>query len=239
MGNLSFGLGYQYLAFTDCENTRFCFFAIHSGIFRFFWRKKRRIGTFSCLSPSNLMKDVNIPEDKLTIQSVLAGNREMFGSLVCKYQDRLYRSLLCMMGNPDDALELTQDAFVQALVNLEKFRGESGFYTWLYRIAINMASSLKRKRVLVSYDQLVEKASFNPVDPGDSPERGLEIKENQRLVWEAIGKVAPDFRQVLILREIEGMDYEQIALVLKIKIGTVRSRLFRARLQLAEYLSDK
>ena len=215
------------------------FFAIDSGIFRFFWRKFSRIGTFSRLSPSNPLKDVNIPEDKLTIQSVLAGNREAFGALVSKYQDRLYHSLLCMLGNPDDALELTQDAFVQALVNLDKFRGESGFYTWLYRIAINMASSLKRKRVLVSYDELAENAAFNPPDSGDSPERELEVKENQRLVWEAIGKVAPDFRQVLILREIEGMDYEQIALVLKIKIGTVRSRLYRARLQLAEFLSDK
>ena len=77
------------------------------------------------------------------------------------------------------------------------------------------------------------------MDSNDSPERELEVKENQRLVWEAIGKVAPDFRQVLILREIDGLDYEQIALVLKIKIGTVRSRLYRARLQLAEYLSDK
>ena len=215
------------------------FFAIDSGLFRFFWRKTIRIGTFSCLSPSNLLKDVNIPEDKQTIQSVLAGNREAFGSLVSKYQDRLYHSLLCMLGNPDDALELTQDAFVQALVNLEKFRGESGFYTWLYRIAINMASSLKRKRVLVSYDQLAENASFNPVDQSDSPDREMEVKENQQRVWEAIGKVAPDFRQVLILREIEGMDYEQISLVLNIKIGTVRSRLFRARLQLAENLSDK
>ena len=185
------------------------------------------------------MKDDKIPEDKQTIQSVLTGNREAYGELVCKYQDRLFHSLLCMLGNPDDALELTQDAFVQALVNLDKFRGESGFYTWLYRIAINMASSLKRKRVLVSYDDLAEKASYNPVDPGDSPEREMEVKENQKRVWEAIGKVAPDFRQVLILREIEGMDYEQIAIVLKIKIGTVRSRLYRARLQLAEYLSDK
>ena len=181
---------------------------------------------------------MSIPEDKQTIQSILAGNREAYGDLVRKYQDRLYHSLLCMLGNPDDALELTQDAFVQALVNIEKFRGEAGFYTWLYRIAINMASSLKRKRILVSYDELVENVSFNPVDSGDSPERELEIKENQQRVWEAIGKVAPDFRQVLILREIEGYDYEQIAYVLNIKIGTVRSRLYRARMELAEYLSE-
>lgn len=181
---------------------------------------------------------MNTPEDNLTIQSVLAGDREAYGELVIKYQDRLYHSLLCMLGNPDDALELTQEAFVQALVNLDKFRGESGFYTWLYRIAVNMASSFKRKRVLVSFDQLSESVSFNPADSGDSPERALEIKENQKKVWEAIGKVAPDFRQVLILREIDGCDYEQIASILKIKIGTVRSRLYRARLQLAEFLSD-
>ncbi len=181
---------------------------------------------------------MNITEDNLTIQTVLAGNREAYGELVKKYQDRLYHSLLCMLGNADDALELTQESFVQALINLDKFRGESTFYTWLYRIAINMASSFRRKRVLISFDQLSEKGVFNPVDTIDSPERALEIKENKKRVWEAIGKVSPDFRQVLILREIEGYDYEAIALILKIKIGTVRSRLYRARLQLADFLSE-
>lgn len=180
---------------------------------------------------------MNIPMDNQVIQSVLSGNREAFGELVLKYQDRLFHSLLCMLGNSDDALELTQEAFVQALVNLEKFRGESAFYTWLYRIAINMASSMKRKKTVVSFDALVDKYDMNPPDPLDSPERALEIKENQKVVWEAIEQITPDFRQVLILREIEGYDYETIASILKIKIGTVRSRLYRARLQLAEILS--
>lgn len=178
--------------------------------------------------------------DATFIAAALAGDSAAFGHLVGLYQDRLYNALLRVLGSPDDARDLTQDAFVQALVKLESFRGQSAFYTWLYRIAFNLAMShARRVRKMVSLDGLRNDWDSEPRDGHASPEADAQQREQVALVQAGLDELNSEFRQILVLREIEGCSYEQIAEILEMPIGTVRSRLFRARLQLRDRLAPR
>ena len=178
-------------------------------------------------------------EDPRLIQECLEGHTEAFAALVRKYQDRLYNTLFRIVGNAEDARDLVQDAFVHAYRSLDRFHGESAFYTWLYRIAVNAAISLKRRtRVTVPIDAGGNGPGYEPVEDTtrSDPSERLEQDERDRQVREALDSLPADYRAVLVLKDIDGQRYEAIAQILGCPIGTVRSRLHRARLELRDRL---
>jgi RNA polymerase sigma-70 factor (ECF subfamily) len=180
-----------------------------------------------------------VNDDGQLIDQTLAGQSAAFGDLVRKYQDRLYNTVVHVVGNAEDARDVVQDALVQAFVKLDTFQRSSAFYTWLYRIAFNVAAShRRRRRAKLSIEQAREDAGLEPVDGGDGPGAHLERAERCRQVREAIAELSEDHRAILVLREIDGCCYETIADILDLPIGTVRSRLHRARLQLREQLKE-
>ncbi len=172
-------------------------------------------------------------EDSRIIERTLAGDREAFGLLVSRYQDRLFATLLHVTGSREEAEDVVQETFVQAYTKLAAFQGRSQFYTWLYRIAFNLWSSRRRRRrAEVSMDEMRERAGQEPVDGGDSATERLEKQEQARMIHEALARLDEEHRAILVLREFDDCDYETIGEVLELAAGTVRSRLHRARLQL-------
>jgi len=159
--------------------------------------------------------------------------------LVQKYQDRLYNTVVHVAGCAEDARDVVQDAFVQAFIKLDSFKGSSAFYTWLYRIAFNVAASHRRRKRPASSVENARDASGNePMDHGNSPSETAERNEQCRQVRQAIDQLNEEHRTVIVLREIDGCCYETIADILDLPIGTVRSRLHRARLQLRDQLKE-
>lgn len=186
-------------------------------------------------------------DDAAILKRCREGEVAAFGQLVHKYQDRLFNAILRMCGNRDDAEELCQETFVKALESLGRFREDSGFYTWLFRIGMNLTISHRRRGGRVKFHSLEPAGQ----DDGTSrsaavlaDQRGLDPAEEvarndaDRRVLEALAELAEDFRAVVILRDIEDMDYEQISRVLDVPVGTVKSRLYRARCMLHEKLKD-
>lgn len=170
-------------------------------------------------------------DDTRLIQETLAGDRQAYGQLVRRYQDRLYNTLVHVTGSVSEAEEVTQEAFLRAFRKLNSFEQRAGFYTWLYRIAFNLWISRRRgKREVYSVEQGRESLGLEPVDQQDTPVEQIERRERVELVRTAISQLPEEFRTVLVLRELDGNDYEAIAQMLDIPIGTVRSRLHRARL---------
>ena len=177
-------------------------------------------------------------DDALLIEATLAGDTAAFGRLVERYQDRLYNTVFRFLGSAEDARDVVQDAFVQAFVKLDSFEGTAAFYTWLYRIALNLAVSLGRRRRHTTSLELAKDAfGCEPMDQEPGPEMGVLDEERADMVHKALARLNDDHRQILVLREMEGCRYEQIAEILGIPVGTVRSRLFRARLQLRDELA--
>ena len=178
--------------------------------------------------------------DQQLIDATLAGDRTAFDKLVIRYQDRLVHSLEHSLGSREDALEVAQQAFVLAWRKLRSFRRESGFYSWLYRIARNVAISRIRRRDIRSgsLNQLQDAKGFEPADQNAqaAPENSLETAEQVLLVQNALKQISEEFRQPLVLKEIDGFSYEEIAQILDIPLGTVRSRIFRGRQELIERL---
>ena len=179
-------------------------------------------------------------EDQQLIQECLAGRTESFGKLVVRYQDRLFNSLCHIAGSHDEARDVAQDAFVLAFQKLETFRGQSAFYSWLFRIAINAAINRRRKQrhVSVSIDAAREQSGIEPVDPRSDthPSHSIELSERQVQVRTALNELSEEYRVVLVLKEMEGLKYEQIAEILECPIGTVRSRIHRAREEMRQKL---
>ena len=179
-------------------------------------------------------------DDRGLIAASLEGDTAAFGELVRRYQDRLYNTVYRLLDNADDAQDVVQDAFVNAYQSLEGFKGDSQFFTWLYRIAVNTAISLKRKqRVTLSIN--AGRNGEHGIEPLDGseysrPGQGLERAEEERRVQEALNRLSPEHRMVLILKDMEGQKYETMAEILQVPIGTIRSRLHRARAELRELL---
>ncbi len=179
-------------------------------------------------------------DDASLIAATLGGDTAAFGHLVQRYQDRLFNSLLRLLGSADDAADIVQDAFVQAYTKLESFRGGSQFYTWLYRIALNLAMShLRRQRKKSSLDEMKTLLGEEPTDGQALPDANIMERERAELVHSALSELSADHRQILVLREIEGFSYEEIAEILDTPVGTVRSRLFRARLEMRDLLTPR
>jgi RNA polymerase sigma-70 factor (ECF subfamily) len=179
-------------------------------------------------------------DDRRLITECLQGRTAAFGELVCRYQDRLFNTVYRLLDNADDAQDVVQDAFLNAYQSLDSFKGDSLFFTWLYRIAVNTAISMKRKqRVAMSMNSARDDAgSFEPVDdsPYGRPGHALERAEDERRVQDALNRLSPEHRAVLIMKDMEGQKYETMAEVLGVPIGTIRSRLHRARVELREQL---
>ena len=188
----------------------------------------------------NIQTLVNKPDHEL-IADCLGGQTQAFGELVLRYQDRLCNGLSNVMGSTEDAHDVAQDAFAQAFEKLAGFRGQSSFYSWLFRIALNASVTRHRrlKRVPMSIDAVRANVGQEPADPHphNRPDYSLDLSERQQLVRAALAELSEEFRLVLVLKEIDGLKYEEIAEIVECPIGTVRSRIHRARLELREKLS--
>jgi RNA polymerase sigma-70 factor (ECF subfamily) len=184
--------------------------------------------------------------DALLLERVKQGDMRAFEMLVVKYQRRIERLIGRMVRDVDLVQDIAQETFIRAYRAIPQFRGESAFYTWLYRIAVNTA---KKALVELKRDPLISEAAFSSGDESDetsrvenelsdreTPEAMLATKEIANTVNAAIDALSEDLRQAITLREIEGLSYEEIAEVMNCPIGTVRSRIFRAREAIAERL---
>jgi RNA polymerase sigma-70 factor (ECF subfamily) len=185
--------------------------------------------------------------DALLIERVKNGDTRAFEMLVVKYQRRIERLIGRMVRDVDLVPDIAQETFIRAYRALPQFRGESAFYTWLYRIAVNTA---KKALVDLKRDPLIAQTAVlgggeeseetsrveNELSDGETPEAVLASKEIAATVNAAIEALSEDLRQAITLREIEGLSYEEIAEVMNCPIGTVRSRIFRAREAIAQRL---
>lgn len=174
-------------------------------------------------------------EDLRLIERFQRGGTDAFEEIVLKYQDRIYNLCRHMLGNAHDAEDAAQDAFIKAYQNLKDFRPESSLYTWLYRIAVNTCIDYKRKPFFESLfrrsnegdEIMIEQASAGP-----SPERLYESKQLGLALRQSLKALSPKLRAVIVLKEVEGLSYEEISDVLDISMGTVKSRISRAREEL-------
>jgi RNA polymerase sigma-70 factor, ECF subfamily len=187
-------------------------------------------------------------DDTVLVQQCQQGDSAATECLIRKYQNRIYNAILRICANPDDAAELTQDTFVKVIENIDKFEGRSSFYTWAFRIGVNLTLNYCQRSVKLGFKSL--DAEDNEDDDKDrgglkefltddslpDPAVVIENKELCRIVIKALMKLDDAQRAVVVLRDIEGMNYAQIAEVLDIELGTVRSRLSRARTNLREIM---
>ena len=171
-----------------------------------------------------------------------SGDAAAFEPLVRKYQDRLVNALTHFLADGAAAQDLAQEAFLKAYVKIQDFRGDSQFYTWLYAIARNLARiqrrSAARRGRTVSLDAEDGPAAFDPAG-GEDPVRRAMSRDSERLVQEALQELEPEARWIVILRDVEGRDYEEVAEAAGIPVGTVKSRLHRARMQLRQLLDGR
>ena len=170
--------------------------------------------------------------DEDWVRRAQAGDRKAFSELVRRYQRPVHRYLLRMLGSHDDAMELTQDAFIKAWQALPQWQPEAQFRTWLFRIANNTALDALRRRKLVEFVPLED--SFDAPGSEPDPEHQAQVTQEVRQLETSLKKLAPEHRQILLLREVEEMSYEEIGCVLSLSEGTVKSRLARARAALIE-----
>lgn len=180
------------------------------------------------------------------VQRAKQGDEQSFAVLVEQNQGRIYNLALRMTGNPDDALELSQEAFLNAWKGLGKFQGDSSFATWLYRLTSNVCIDFLRKEkrrsalsMTVSLDDEEEARQAELPDERFSPHVEAERRERREALRAGLAALSAEHRKVLILRELEGLSYGEIAQVLSLEEGTVKSRIARARMALRNYLQKQ
>jgi RNA polymerase sigma-70 factor (ECF subfamily) len=185
------------------------------------------------------------PPDGELVSRAQAGDREAMGELLQRYERRILSVLVGMVRNPEDAREILQETFVRAFRNLEGFKGESSFYTWIYRIAMNLAIDHQRrghKRPTTEFDETIgveeDAVGAGSAGLGIDPFKNLRSRELGTRIFEAIESLTPDHRAVILLREIDGLSYEEISEVLQCELGTVMSRLHYARKKLQTRLQE-
>lgn len=173
--------------------------------------------------------------DRDLVERVKAGDKQAFDVLVRKYQHKLIKLIMRYVSDPADAMDIAQEAFIKAYRALPNFRGDSSFYTWLYRIGINTAKNyvVAQGRRPPDSDIDAEDAERYDIESRlkdqDTPEGMAQRDEIERTVLEAIEALPEDLRTAITLRELEGLSYEEIAQAMECPVGTVRSRIFRAR----------
>jgi RNA polymerase sigma-70 factor, ECF subfamily len=210
------------------------------------------------ISPAAQPPDEGDRIDRALVARIKAegiGSRAAWGDLLTRYQDRLFAVCFRMVGNRDVAADLTQDAFVKVLQGLESWDGRSKLSTWIIRVTMNVCLSHLRAAKLRKHAALDEGLSPSLVrgmdggqrKPGPStafadrepgPEEGVQSQDQRRRVLVALAALEPDQRAIIVLRDVQGLDYDQIAAALEVAVGTVKSRLFRARLALREMLEQ-
>lgn len=182
--------------------------------------------------------------EKKIIEKVLGGDANAFEELVLKYEKTVYNLALRMVGDRDDAFDMTQEAFIKAYGSLSSFRGDSKFSVWIYRIATNVcldflrSKSRKQQVSLTVSDDDDEDAQLDIPDPKADPEQQLMQKMSMQSVEEGLKTLPDKQRQILVMRELGGMSYAEIGAALSLEEGTVKSRIFRARKRLCIFLLD-
>ena len=177
----------------------------------------------------------NQASDKKLVQRVQKGDKGAFDLLVLKYQHKIVNLVMRYVRDPELALDITQEAFIKAYRALPRFRGDSAFYTWMYRIAVNTAKNhlaAQRRRPMDVELDLQDPEQYDlhaKLKETDTPEGITLSNELQEIVERAIAALPEDLRTAIVLRELEGMSYEEIAQTMDCPVGTVRSRIFRAR----------
>lgn len=180
------------------------------------------------------------------VKNFLSGDKRAFDRLVLKYQDRVFNLCYRFLGDYQEAEDLAQEIFVKIYRRLRNFRGDSALYTWIYRIAVNdcknklTSRQYRRRRRMVRLDNPGGE-NICPPEIGEdrlTPRAIVEGKERQFLIQKAINSLPPEQKMVVVLRDIEGLPYEEIARVSGLNLGTVKSRLFRARAELREKLKE-
>jgi RNA polymerase sigma-70 factor (ECF subfamily) len=182
----------------------------------------------------SLMRNRDTLEKEL-IESAQNGDRQAFDLLVERYQFKIIKLVNRYVRDPVEAMDIAQESFIKAYRAIGKFRGDSAFYTWLYRIAINTAKNhvmnISKKIIetnveLLDLEQTLTKANFRDYT---APENVLQDNEIRSVIFDVIQKLPKELRTAIMLRELEGLSYEEIATIMTCPIGTVRSRIFRAR----------
>lgn len=174
-------------------------------------------------------------DDQLWIKKARKGDSDAFEQLVLRYQTQIYHLCLRMLGNAEDAADMTQETFLKAWRSMESFQLDAAFSTWLYRLASNCCLDLLRSQKrrptvsLVMEDAEGEEQSYEPADEGPSPEETVIYREERSEIAQAMAQLDDEQRQVLTLRVVNDLSYAQIAEVLQVKEGTVKSRIARAR----------
>ena len=183
-------------------------------------------------------------QEAAIVRKVLDGDVNAFETLVLEYEKNVYNIALRMTGNSEDAADMTQEAFIKAYNSLSAFRGDSKFSVWLYRIVSNVCLDFlrsKNRRPTVSLsveDDDGEDTQLDVADESQSPELLLDRKLTRDSVRRGLDSLPPDYRQILLLREMQGLSYDEIAQALGLEVGTVKSRIFRARKKLCTILID-
>ena len=181
-------------------------------------------------------------QEAMIVQRIIGGETEAFELLVLEYQKNVYNVALRITGNAEDAADMAQEAFIKAFNSISSFKGDSRFSVWLYRIVSNVSVDFLRSKArrpsssLSIENEEGETVELEIADESLSPEKLLETKLSSQAVRRGLDSLPEDYRQILLLREIQGLSYDEIAQVLDIEIGTVKSRIFRARKKLCAYL---
>ncbi len=194
--------------------------------------------------------DTNEVDEKELVRRAKAGDHEAFRQLLERHNRRAYALALGVVRNPDDALDVVQEGFIKAHRYLPKFEGTSSFYTWLYRIVMNLAIDHLRKRKRaqqvdfndalshIEGEGSVGEDSLLPKILGADPSKSLMRREMREHIETAMAQLSDNHRSVLMMRELEGLSYEQMAEVMKCSKGTIMSRLFHARKNMQQHLRD-
>jgi RNA polymerase sigma-70 factor (ECF subfamily) len=188
----------------------------------------------------------DVPELEL-VRRCKAGRTDAFDELVTRYRTRVFAMIYNMVHNDQDAWDLAQDSFVKAWKSIKRFRGRSSFYTWIYRIVMNVTIDWLRKKQVkgtgTEFDDTIQLAQIDPASRtvpkgAPPPHRQMEQTEIRARIEQAISQLSPEHRAVILMKEIEEMQYHEIAEALDCSIGTVMSRLFYARKKLQNLLRD-
>jgi len=184
-------------------------------------------------------------DDQVLVRRAQRGDSAAFDTLVRRYQERIYSTIYHMTSNHEDANDLAQEAFIKAHQALKSFKGDSSFFTWLYRIAVNKTINFlkqRKNRTHMSLDDLDFNAEHDPdlvsLISERTPRREVNLAELQERLNAAMQKLSEDHRLVVTLHDVQGLPHDEISRIMDCNVGTVRSRLFYARQQLQAYLSD-
>ena len=174
-----------------------------------------------------------LPDRELVLRSQ-GGEQEAFGELVQRHQDKIYNFVLRSCGHAEDAADITQRVFINAFRKIDTFKGDSAFSTWIYRIAFNQFISFRRERRHREASLTPRDEEGTEIEPSEdrSPSESMESEETRKKVQQAIDLLEEEDRRIILLKDLQGHSYEDIAAILGVPKGTVRSRLHRARLEL-------